>query len=67
MTAMSVQPKTDEFLFDVVRTESLIAGIAGDSGPVARTCNCFGTCGPGLCSGSCCSNGPLTAPTALEI
>jgi hypothetical protein len=55
----AIRPSTveerDPFLLETVATESLIASVSEDTGPVARTCNCWGSCGPGLCHGTCCS------------
>jgi|tagenome__1003787_1003787.scaffolds.fasta_scaffold19941415_2 hypothetical protein len=54
--------REDPFLLDTVAADSLI-GAVDDTGPVALTCNCAGSCQQGLCSGTCC-----TMPwTALEI
>jgi hypothetical protein len=62
---MTLMATSTEFLFDAVRTDGLVAGVDETTGPVARTCNCAGTCGPGLCHGSCCSEHPIF--TILEI
>jgi hypothetical protein len=61
---MTLMSTPTEFLFAPVRTDGLVGGIDEATGPVARTCNCYGTCGPGLCHGTCCSMVPLTV---LEI
>jgi len=49
MTVTAVRNQTtenDPFLLEVVPTDALTAWIDGDvEGPVARTCNCFGSCG----------------------
>jgi hypothetical protein len=52
----------DPFLLEAVAADSLLGEPAGD-GPVALTCNCYGSCQGGLCSGTCCS----MRVTALEI
>ena len=66
MTLMSVgSAVADPFLFESVGTDSMIAGNGDGAGPVALTCNCYGSCGPGLCSGHCCSLTPRI--TILEI
>jgi hypothetical protein len=56
----------DPFLLQAITTETLVAGDA-DGGPIALTCNCYGSCQGGLCSGSCCSNGPVPGHTVLEV
>jgi hypothetical protein len=54
----------DPFLLEVVGTDALTAAIDGGvEGPVARTCNCWGTCGPGITTGSCCT---AASTTCLE-
>jgi hypothetical protein len=49
MTVTAVRNKvteSDPFLLEVVPTDALTAWIDGDlEGPVARTCNCYGSCG----------------------
>jgi hypothetical protein len=38
--------ESDPFLLEIVPADALTAWIDGDlAGPVARTCNCYGTCG----------------------
>jgi hypothetical protein len=67
MTALTTQTSgQDPFLLQAIATESLVAGDA-DGGPVALTCNCYGSCQGGLCSGTCCSNGPILGHTILEV
>jgi hypothetical protein len=53
----------EPFLLETVATDTLIGG-SGD-GPVALTCNCYGSCQGGLC-GSCCTI-ISTGHTVLEI
>ena len=56
----------DPFLLQAIATESLVAGDA-DGGPVALTCNCYGSCQGGLCSGTCCTFTSIPGHTVLEI
>jgi hypothetical protein len=64
MTITSIRPelavKEDPFLLETIATDALIVGVGEDIGPVARTCNCYGSCGPTLCAGHCCTHGSTT-------
>ncbi|MBO0870795.1 MAG: hypothetical protein J2P15_19745 [Micromonosporaceae bacterium] len=51
--------RDDPFLLETVPADTLIAGVAEDSGPVALTCACQGSCGAGLCAG-CCNHNSVT-------
>lgn len=69
MTITAIRPatqaETELFLFEAVTTDVLIGRVPEGTGPVARTCNCSGTCGVTLCGGSCCSH-TASGHTVLE-
>jgi hypothetical protein len=63
-TTKTRTPEQDPFLLQTIATENLVAGDT-DGGPVALTCNCYGSCQGGLCSGTCCTVTP-SGFTVLE-